>query len=136
MLENSNSVSFLIQIEDRNDRDAVSLDDMTRNLLLEIERDLQPTSAALKSEVAPNTTRTQEAITIGAIALTLLPVFVDKLLDLLISWSERNDSPKVRLTIEGQRRSVVVEYDPENTSKETLAKLVRDAQKVVREKEH
>ena len=69
-----------------------------------------------KTQMAPEGIRSAEAITIGVIVLTILPVFLDKLADLVISWAQRNKENKVTLSIPVMGDQIIVEYNPRETS--------------------
>jgi hypothetical protein len=125
-------LTLQIEVEPNKNVVPAELDNLTRSLLGEIEQDVQVSSVDVKSEVAPANTRSQEAITIGVLTITLLPVFVDKLIDLLISWVERNNDPKVTIIIPKEKGQVTVEYNPQKSNRKEVKKIIREALSTVK----
>jgi hypothetical protein len=132
MTEQSSQLTLQIEVEPNKNVVPAELDNLTRSLLGEIEQDVQVSSVDVKSEVAPANTRSQEAITIGVLTITLLPVFVDKLIDLLISWVERNNDPKVTIIIPKEKGQVTVEYNPQKSNRKEVKKIIREALSTVK----
>ncbi len=102
---------------DQLDRDARNL----RNELIELGVD----SAEFISEgEAPRGAKSAEAVTIGALAVAVLPTFLPKLVEYLQSWCLRSENRKVRIKTQVGDRSVEVEYSPSAISQEELTQLV------------
>jgi hypothetical protein len=115
-------MNVLIEIDAGSSADKTELDELTRQLLMEIEQDVDVEDANVQTKEAPPGTRSVEAITIGMLVLSLLPVVVDKLADLLMDWARRNEST-VTLTL----NNMTIEYNPRKTKPDELKQIIRDA---------
>jgi hypothetical protein len=72
------------------------VDDLTRQLLTEL-RDLEVESAELATAgPAPEGAKSGEAVTVGAIALTVLPTFLPKVVDFVQAWVTRGEGRVVK----------------------------------------
>ena len=106
------------------DLDPDRLDQLTRGLRGEL-LELGVESAELASAgEAPEGTKTADPVTLGVLAVAVLPAFLPKLLEFLQSWSMRAENRRVRIKIQAGERSVEVEYSPSALSQEELTKLV------------
>ena len=98
------------------------LDAITRRLRDELtELDLQ--SVALVRGDAPAGTKSAEAVTLGALAITLLPSLLPKLIEFIQAWSLRGQNRTVRIKANVGDRSVELEYCP-GTSEAALKSLI------------
>lgn len=127
--------TIALQINVNAERAASEIDELTRSLLREIDRDIPVETAMLATQRSPEATRSGEAVTIGVIVLTILPVFLDKLVDFILSWTQRNTESKVTLSISTKSGRINVEYDPKKMSREELKKIIKDAKSNMRLKE-
>ena len=115
--------NFTVQIIDKNATDE-DLDEMARQLLLEL-RDMEVESAALVSSGnAPAGTKSADPITIGAIALVVLPTFLPKVVDFVQAWSLRNQGRTVKF--KGKIAGQTVEFEG---SAEDLQNLISSLSK-------
>ena len=90
------TVQLTLQIEGGPDAPPEELDALARSLLDEL-RDTGVESAALASDgAAPAGTKSAEAITIGAVAVAVLPTFLPKLVDFVQAWSLRGQGRTVK----------------------------------------
>lgn len=119
--------TIALQINVNTERAASEIDELTRSLLREIDRDIPVETAMLATQRSPEGTRSGEVVTIGVIVLTILPVFLDKLVDFILSWTQRNTESKVTLSISTKSGRINVEYDPKKTSREEMKKIIKDA---------
>jgi len=116
-----NLVTLDIEIveSDPNRKDALG-----RNLREELY-DLGVDSAEMVSAgEAPAGAKSAEAVTIGALAVAVLPTFLPRLVEYLQSWCLRAENRKVRIKTQVGDRSVEVEYSPSALSQEELTQLV------------
>jgi len=127
-------LNFELRIEPPGGASLKDLDRMSRNLLNEIQRDIDTDSASLRTEVAPPTSRSATAVTIGVLVLALLPVVVGKFMDLLRSWIERNPVDKITLVVSAGKNNVTVEYNPKSSTPEELDRFVGDALRIAKAK--
>jgi hypothetical protein len=107
-------------------RDALveDLDVMTRKLRNEIE-DLGVESVRLATTPnAPAGTKSMEAVTIGALAVTVLPAALPRLIEFLQAWTLRSKDQTVKIKASVGDRSVDVEY-PAGASETVVKELIK-----------
>jgi hypothetical protein len=107
-------------------RDALveDLDVMTRKLRNEIE-DLGVESVRLATTPnAPAGTKSMEAVTIGALAVTVLPAALPRLIEFLQAWTLRSKDQTVKIKASVGDRSVDVEY-PAGASETVVRELIK-----------
>lgn len=113
-----------LQVSPGGDPDAEELDHLTRQLLDEVQ-ELDVESAELvKGETLPTGAKAGEVVTLGALAVTVLPVLVPKLIEFVQSWSTRAEGRIVKIKAQVDDRSVEVEYNPVTMSVDELKRLV------------
>jgi hypothetical protein len=116
-------ISLTLNI-DAADADAEELDRLTRNLRAEI-RELDIESVELvREDRLPKGAKSAEAVTLGALAVAVLPGVVPKLVELLQAWSTRGASRAVKVKTQVGDRSLEVEYSPATMSQAELRSLV------------
>ncbi len=124
MSNEAKAAHLTIHIGAVEDADADEIDRLARNLLAEI-KDLEVESADLVREgEAPTGTKSAEVVTIGALAIAVLPAVVPKLVEFLKSWSLRAENRTVKIKTQRGDRSLEVEYSPASMSPEELKSLV------------
>ena len=118
-------VAYLtIQVGADEDADADEIDRLARDLLSEIN-DMEVESAELlRKGEAPTGTKSAEAVTIGALAIAVLPAIVPKLVEFLQAWSLRGRNRTVKIKTQRGDRSLEVEFTPASMSPEELKSLV------------
>lgn len=100
------------------------LDELTRHLLAEL-RDMDVESAQLASAgPAPDGAKSAEALTAGAIALSVLPAALPKLIDFIQAWAMRGQGRRVKF--KGKIAGQAVEFEG---SPEDLQALLKTLQK-------
>lgn len=115
---------FELKISHGRDASADQVDDLTRQLFgelgeLGVESVTYPTG-----EPSPEGVKSAEAITIGALAVAVLPGFLPKLVEYLQSWTMRGENRRVRIKSQIGDRSIEIEYSPAAMSTEELNRLV------------
>ena len=119
----SPSANVTLQIVE-SDQDADELDRMTRQLRDEIQDlDVGPVEL-VRGGSAPPGAKALEALTLGSLAVSVLPAAVPKLVEFLQSWAMRGESRKIKIKTQVGDRSVEVEYSPQTTSPAELKNLV------------
>ena len=98
------------------------VDALTRQLRSEIQ-DLGVESVGLASTAAPTGTKSMEAVTIGALAVTILPTAIPRLIEFLQAWSLRSKDRTVKIKASVGDRSVDVEY-PVGASETVVKELI------------
>ncbi len=93
----SKLTQLTLQIHAGEDADAEELDRLTRQLRGDLE-DLGVESAELvKGGLAPQGTKAIDPVTLGAIALVVLPATLPKLVEFLQAWSLRGQGRTVKI---------------------------------------
>jgi hypothetical protein len=107
-------------------RDALpeDIDALTRRLRSEIQ-DFGVENVALSTAAgAPAGTKSVEAVTLGALAVTILPPMLPRLIEFLQAWSLRGKDRTVKIKASVGDRSVDIEY-PEGASEEAVQELIQ-----------
>jgi hypothetical protein len=114
-----------IAINTDDNQDPEEIDRLTRHLSSEI-RDLEVESVALtKSGELPEGAKSAEMVTLGSLAVVVLPVVIPKLIELLHSWSTRVENRTVKIKAQVEDRSIELEYSPAAMSPDDLKQLVQ-----------
>ena len=119
------TLQFNLHIDAGDEIDDEELDRFTRQLRAEIEELDVESVDLVKEQTVPKGSKDAEAVTLGALAVTLLPVVVPKLLDFLQSWCVRKNSQTVKIKSQVGDRLVEVEFSPSTTSPTELQELVK-----------
>lgn len=100
------------------------LDRLTRQLRREL-LDLDVDSVDLaRGDQLPEGAKAADAITLGTLAVAVLPSFLPKLIDYLQSWSLRAEGRMVKVKSQVGDRSIELEYTPDAMSQQELKTLV------------
>ena len=119
-----NAVNLTFQLNAGENYDPEELDLLTRQLLTEVQ-ELDVESAELvKGGELPEGAKAGELITLGTLAVAVLPAMAPKLLDLVQSWSMRSQNRRVKIKAQVDNRSIEVEYSPATMSVDELKRLV------------
>jgi hypothetical protein len=124
MLPDQKTARMTLQIDAGEDSDAEELDRLTRQLQAEIQELDVESVELVKDQTAPEGTKTIDAVTLGALAVAVLPTVVPKLIDLLQSWIMRGEGRAVKIKTQVGDRSVELEYSPQAVSSDELKGLV------------
>ena len=124
MTSSEKPISLTLQPNSGQNLDAEELDALTRQLLSEIG-ELEVESAQLaRGQDAPGGTKGADPVALGALAVSVLPPMLPKLIDFLQSWSLRGESRTVKIKAQAGDRQIEVEYSPTSMSAADLKKLV------------
>jgi hypothetical protein len=94
------SIQFTFQVEAGPDSDPGEIDVLTRRLLAEIRAiDVEEAKIPASSSAPPDGTKPGEVITIGQIAIQVLPALIPSLVLLVQSWLLRQQSQTVKVKI-------------------------------------
>jgi hypothetical protein len=108
------------------DGDQVELSNLTHQLKLEIENLNIDSINDIPTEDIREGTKSVDWISIGNFAVTLTPIIIPPLFDLLKSWVNRSPSVPVKIKIKtGKNKTAQIEYDPTKTTAEDLENLVK-----------
>ena len=107
------------------DAGAEELDQLTRQLRDELAELPEVQSAdMLHAGAAPRGSKAIDPISLGALAVSILPSAVPKLVDLLGGWLLRGENRKIKIKTQMGDRSVELEYSPSAMSQADLKQLV------------
>jgi hypothetical protein len=109
--------------------DAAELDELSRQLRMEVgELDVNSVEQ-VSAGMAPPGTKAVDMAAIGQMAVTLAPAVIPPLFDLLKSWVERKPSTPVKIRVKVGKRTAQIEYDPTRTSPKELEALIKSLSK-------
>src|SRR5689334_23104866 len=96
------------------------LDDLTRSLYVELQDlDLENVELKKSGELPKGAKSAADPITIGAIAIAVLPTLLPKVVEFIQDWSQRGDKKSVKF--KGKIAGEVIEFEG---SPEELQKLI------------
>jgi hypothetical protein len=123
MADADESTQLILEIDiEEGDRDDV--DRACRQLLTEV-RDLEVESVDLvRGEAAPEGAKVAGAVTIGALAIAVLPTVLPRLVDFLQHWSLRGGDRKLRLKAKVEGRELEVEFAPDQISPDEVEQWI------------
>jgi hypothetical protein len=117
-------MQLILNISAENE-DPDALDRLTRGLRQElIEMGVE--SADFIHQKQEQGAKNAEAITLGALAIAVMPAFLPKLVECLHDWSMRAENRRVKIKTQVGDRSVEVEYSPSTLKQEELTRLVKE----------
>jgi hypothetical protein len=124
MPQDQSTPTYLTLKINAEDFDPERLDLMTRQLRGEL-LDLEVESVNLVQEdQLPEGAKGADAVTLGALAVAVLPNFLPKLVEYLQSWTLRAEGRKVKIKSQVGDRSIELEYSPQAMSPQELNTLV------------
>ena len=119
-----NATRLTIEVDAGGDALPEDIDALTRRLRSEIQ-DFGVEDVTLKTTTAvPAGTKSVEAVTVGALAITLLPQVLPRLIEFLQAWSLRGKDRTVKIKASVGDRSVDIEY-PEGASEVAVQELIQ-----------
>ena len=119
-----NATRLTIEVDAGGDALPEDVDALTRRLRSEIQ-DFGVEDVTLKTTTAvPAGTKSVEAVTVGALAITLLPQLLPRLIEFLQAWSLRGKDRMVKIKASVGDRSVDIEY-PEGASEVAVQELIQ-----------
>ncbi len=112
------------------DGDPAEVDKLTRLLRSEIEQLDVETVEAVSAGPVPAGAKAMDWQVVGQMVVTLAPVVITPLFELVKSWIQRQPAVpvKVKIRMRVGKRISEVEYDPAKTSEEDLRKLLKTLQ--------
>jgi len=119
------SQPITLQLDAGADAGAEELDQLTRQLRDELAELPEVQSAdLLHAGAAPRGSKAIDLISLGALAVSILPTAVPKLVDVLGGWLMRDENRKIKIKTQMGDRSVELEYSPSAMSQADLKQLV------------
>jgi hypothetical protein len=124
MPDDPRATSLTILVDAGRDALAEDVDALARRLRSEIQ-DFGVESVTLQATgSAPSGTKSVEAVTLGALAVTVLPQVLPKFIEFLQAWSLRTKDRTVKIKASVGDRSVDIEY-PEGASEAAVQELIQ-----------
>lgn len=117
--------ALYLQVDPQSDMDADTLDHLTRQLHHEIAGlDVAAVDLVKGSAVPVGAKSVEAAVTLGSLAVVVLPTLLPKVVEFLQSWLTRGENRSVKLKLQMQGNSVEVEYSPAGASAADIQGLV------------
>lgn len=120
----SRATSVTLIVDAGRDALAEDVDALTRRLRTEIQELGVETVSLKTTETTPAGTKSVEAVTLGALAVTVLPQVLPRLIEFLQAWSLRSKDRTVKIKASVGDRSVDIEY-PEGASEVAVQELIQ-----------
>lgn len=121
----SKSTDLLISVS-LEDSDSEELQKLTRNLQSEIEQLHIDSIEEVSAGDLPEGSKSADWVEIGQMVVTLSPIIIPPLFDLLKSWINRQPSVPVKIKVKvGKNKTAQIEYDPTKISAEDLETLIK-----------
>ena len=117
-------LNLLVEIDPGAQIGADQLDLQTRSLREELFELGVNAVDLVRSETTPPGAKSAEAVTLGSLALVVLPSFLPKLIDYLQSWTQREQNRRVKIKTQVGDRSIELDYLPSSLSAKELSHLV------------
>jgi hypothetical protein len=116
--------SVTLLVDGGKDALAEDVDALTRRLRAEIQEFGVETVTLQTTDTVPSGTKSVEAVTLGALAVTILPQVLPRLIEFLQAWSLRSKDHTVKIKASIGDRSVDIEY-PEGASEIAVQALIQ-----------
>jgi hypothetical protein len=100
------------------------LDHLVRQLRREISELEVESVEPVRQNTIPAGAKGAEALTLGALAVVLLPPLLPKLVEFLQNWLLRGENRNVKVKLQVQGNAVEVEYAPSAMSPSDIQRLV------------
>jgi hypothetical protein len=124
MEQNNQDFPLIIEIDAGAEIGDDELDLQTRSLRNELLELGVGDAELVRDQEAPEGTKSAEAVTLGSLALVVLPSFLPKLVDYLQSWTQRDENRRVKVKTQVGDRSIELDYLPSALSDKELTHLV------------
>ena len=117
-------MNLIIHLDAGHDALPDDLETLTHTLRDELEQlDLQSLALVRAGGAAPAGTKSAEVMTLGALAITVLPSVLPKLIEFIGAWSLRGQNRTVKIKANVGDRSLELEYSA-GTSEAALKSLI------------
>jgi len=124
MESHNQEMRLILEIDAGEEIGEDALDMQTRNLRDELLELGVSAVELVHSKATPGGTKSAEAVTLGSLALVVLPSFLTKLVEYLQSWILRGENRRVKIKTQAGERSIEVDYSPTSLSPQELSRLV------------
>lgn len=107
-MNDERATKLLLQVKTE-DGDPDEIDQLTRQLLMEIRDEDVESADLVREDSIPEGAKSMEAVTLGAIVMAVLPKAIPKLIELVQAWIERGTGRRV--VFKGQVNGEDVEFE-------------------------
>lgn len=111
------------------DGDPEEVDKLTRALRSQLEQLDVETVESVSAGAVPEGAKAVDWQLVGQLAVTLAPIVITPVFDLLKAWIQRQPSVPVKIRVRIGKKVSEVEYDPTKTSADDLNKLLKTLEK-------
>ncbi len=124
MLADTNPLDLRILVDSDQEIDDEWLSEQTYELKSEmIELPFVEQPQSVQAGVAPQGAKAVEVITLGALAIAVLPAVLPKLIEFLRDWSQRGQNRVVKIEMQAGGRTLKVEV-PQSMTQDELKRYV------------
>lgn len=116
-MKDEHPTELLLQVKTE-DGDPDEIDQLTRQLLMELRDEDVESAELLREGTGPRGAKSAEVITIGAIVMAVLPKAVPKIIELLQAWIERGTGRRV--SFKGQIGGENIEFEGDSKDFKTF----------------
>ena len=116
-----NILNFQIEISDDAAVEA-DIDRMTRNLLAELRETDVESVELVSSTAAPSGTKTADPVTTGAIAISVLPTLLPKIVEFIQAWALRGNGRTVKF--KGEVNGQTIEFEGRSEDLQAILKTL------------
>jgi hypothetical protein len=119
-------IRLTLEVQAGPDATPEEVDQLTRQLLEDLRQIEVESADFLTAGPAPDGTKTADPVTLGALALAVLPTVLPKVVDFVQAWSQRGQSRSVKF--KGKIAGQTIEFEgPADELKALLANLSTQA---------
>lgn len=122
---NAKITNLMLQIGAGTDADDEELDRLTHQLLMEM-KELEVESVEFVHHIqAPKGLKSAaDAITLGALAVAVLPSFLPKLVEFLQTWTMRGENRAIEIKTQFGDHAIDIKYSPQEMSPAELKRVI------------
>jgi len=124
MASKANVAHLALHVSAGESIDDERLDQLTRQLRNELQELDVESVELLKEGATPEGTKSVEAVTLGALAVAVLPTAIPQLIAFLQSWLMRGEDRRIKIKTQVADRSLELDYSPSTISPTELKDLV------------
>jgi hypothetical protein len=124
MTSDQTTSTLYLQVDPQSDMDPEELDQIVRHLRRDLSELEVESVEPVKGGPVPAGAKGVEVLTLGSLAVVLLPAMLPRLIEFLQDWLMRGSNRSVKLKLQVQGNSVEVEYSPGVTSSSDIDQLV------------
>jgi hypothetical protein len=119
------SLELIVSILPCDSGDLEQVDQKTRSLIAELrDSDFVTAAGLVEGNSTPKGAKSPDAVTVGMLALAVLPTMLPRLVEFLQSWTLRWFDYKIRIKRQVGDQSLEIEYIPAKTSPDELQDLL------------